>query len=77
MLTATQMHDWEVYSLAEPFGQPRADIMAGVIAAASANVWLSSENAVTPAEMIGEEKPAVTREEMEAGLSGFMNSKRQ
>jgi hypothetical protein len=67
------MRDWEIYSLAEPFGQPRADIMAGVIAAAVANVWLSEANAVSPHEMIGEEKPEPTEQEMKAGITAFLS----
>jgi hypothetical protein len=75
MLTATQMRDWEIYSIAEPFGQPRADIMAGVIAAATVNIWRGKgEEAIQPCEMIGEAKPEPTREEMAAGLNGFMNT---
>ncbi len=75
MLTATQMHDWEIYSIAEPFGQPRSDYMAGVIAAANGNLWMSKDTSpMQPQDYIpGQEAPEPTAEEIMSATKAFVS----
>jgi hypothetical protein len=76
MLTASQMYDWEIYSIAEPFGQPRSDYMAGTMAASNANLWIKEK--VHPEDFIpGQNAPEATEEEIVNASKAFAASMRR
>lgn len=49
----SQLHEWQSYSRIEPFGEDRADLRAGIVAATTANCHRSSRTkAFTPEDFM-------------------------
>lgn len=53
-MTAREFQRWQIYAELEPFGPPRDDHRAGVVAAAAVSPWAKKGDAVTPSTFFPE-----------------------
>ena len=51
-LTAEQFAEWAEYATLEPWGEVRADLRAGIVAAVTANVWRSKSTPAKPSDFM-------------------------
>ena len=75
-LSSRQIGEWLAYFQLEPFGEERADLRAGIIAAANANLWVKGRK-LRPADFmpkIGARKKAQGSKAMRAIFKNFKNA---
>lgn len=76
-LSAPQLQEWVAYYELEPFGEERADLRAGIIAATSANVWRKKGRpALKPRDFMPHfdrhpDEPRQSQAEMKAAVDMF------
>jgi hypothetical protein len=51
-MTSRDLAEWMAFYRIEPHGEHRRDLRAGVIAAASANVWLGRNDKMSPLDFV-------------------------
>lgn len=51
-MTMRQLREWMAYYEVEPWGEDRADLRAGIIAATTANVWRGRGPAAKPSDFM-------------------------
>lgn len=66
---------WQLYAELEPFGPPRDDLRAGVVASAAVSPWVKKGDKVTPAtffpELAGKRGRGQTPEEQALAAQGW------
>lgn len=51
-MSSAELTDWLAYWRLDPFGEERADLRAGIVAATTANVWAGKGKRAKPADFM-------------------------
>jgi hypothetical protein len=73
VLSSAELTEWMAYSLVEPFGQPRADDAARLLASLAVNAASSSGQPATPADFLKTWEPPVEDDDVASKLLGWFD----